>query len=571
MIVKRIRSGSLCLLLLFALLCGKDVLAAEPDYGASPAQTSAAAIGCDQANTAVADYFDLIRETEKHQPELVEALRRFPKGADIHNHLSGTMMPEVYIALGKADGDCYGPDRTAPAMYTIAAAGPSGACTDGFKPLAPADAADRQKIIRSLSMYQFDYPDIQAGHDQFFATFGRFGAISGSPCNTAPMLARLLQQAHRDTVSYVETMLSFQSQAVNTLTNLLRQKYPDNAPFEKGDNYAAMYDFLLSVGLKDAVAGAQNDITQYRNKTNALLRCGAAEKDPACGVSYAFLAAVNRNAARKDGSPDIAKIFTQTAFSMLLASTDSRVAGVNLLSGEDAAVSMQSFATQMQIFGYFHRILPSANIALHAGELTPCFVGTGNPALKDHLTGSLQAGAKRIGHGVSFAFLSDTDKAEIAGLMRDKNALVEIMFTSNAQILGVTGDSHPFRQYRRLGVPTAFSTDDEGVSHADYTGEWVYGFKRYGLTLADLKRLARESLQHSFISGDALWSDLAAEKTVDQCAGIALGRPDPPEPCRSFLAGNAKAREQWGYEARLSGYLQANGKKLGKWLGEAGR
>lgn len=571
MIGKRSAAGLLCLLLLFALPGGKDVRAVELDYGAPPAQASAVAISCGQANTAVVDYFDLIRETETHHPDLVEALRRFPKGADIHNHLSGTVMPEEYIALGKADGDCYGPDRTAPSMYTIAAAGPSGACTDGFKPLVQADAADRQKIVRSLSLYQFDYPDTQAGHDQFFATFGRFGAISGSPCNTAPMLARLLQQAHKDTVSYVETMLSFQSQAVNTLTNLLRQKYPDNASFEKGDNYAAMYDFLLSVGLKDAVAGAQNDITLFRNKTNALLRCGAAGRDPACGVSYAFLAAVNRNAARKDGSPDLAKIFTQTAFSMLLASTDSRVAGVNLLSGEDATVSMQSFASQMQIFGYFHKILPSANIALHAGELTPCFVGAGNPALKDHLAGSLQAGAKRIGHGVSFAFLSDTDKAEVAGLMRSKNALVEIMFTSNAQILGVAGDNHPFRQYRSLGVPTAFATDDEGVSHADYTGEWVYGFKRYGLTLADLKRLARESLQHSFISGDALWLDLAAEKTVDQCAGLPLGSPDPPEPCRSYLDGNAKARVQWDYEARLSGYLQANGKKLGKYLGGSGR
>lgn len=476
-------------------------------------------------------------------------------------------MPEDYIAMGKADNDCYGPDSTTTGMYTLAAAGASGVCGDGFKPLVAAGKTDLNNIMRSLSMYQFNYPDIQQGHDQFFSTFGRFSVVSGVPFNTPPMLVKLLRQANSDNVSYVETMTSFQSQAVNTLANLLRQKYPDSSYYLDSANYPVLYNFLLGVGLKDAVTGAQGDISMYVNKTNALLKCGTADRDPACGVSYTFLAAVNRNSALKDGSPDLAKIFTQTAFSMLLAATDSRVVGVNLLSGEDAAVSMESFDTQMQFFGYFHKSFPDVNIALHAGELTPCFIGNGNPALKDHLTGSLKAGAKRIGHGVSFAYLSDKDKAEVTALLKQDNALVEIMFTSNAQILGVAGNAHPFMLYYRSGVPVAFSTDDEGVSYANYTDEWIYGLKKYGLSGEDLQYLGRDSLQHSFIPGAVLWADPLMGIVVSQCAGLKPGIPNPPDPCKSFLAANAKARAQWDYEARLSGFWQSYGNTYGKYLG----
>jgi len=542
------------------LLAGVGLARASYAYDAgTPAVSSGTS--CTEANTAIHEYSNLIQRVKDAHPDLAEALRLFPKGADIHNHLSGAVMPEDYFAMGQADGDCYGPVGTDQSMYSLATADASGVCGKGFLPMTSAGDLDRARVFQSLSMYQYPYPDIQQGHDQFFATFGRFGIISGMPWNIGPLLAKLLRQAQDDRVSYVETMLSFQSQAINTLTGLLRQKYPDNSSYQESANFSAMYEFLVSVGLNDAVSGAQNDITQYVNRTNAVLNCGTSAPDPACSVSYAFLAAVNRNAVR-DGRPDLAKIFTQTAFSMLLATKERRVVGVNLLSGEDAAISMASFPDQMRIFSFFHDKFPAANIALHGGELTPCFVGADNPALKDHLTGSLKAGARRVGHGVSFAYLNAADRAEVAALMKKNDALVEIMFTSNAQILGVAGASHPFESYREFGVPIAFSTDDEGVSHADYTDEWIYGFLQYQLTGNDLQNLARESLEHSFISGGSLWANIGASQVVNQCAGIPPDSEILPEPCKSFLAGSAKASAQWDLEARLAKYFQFFGKVL---------
>lgn len=538
--------------------------------GRSPA-SAVPADSCTQENRAVQEYFALIDSVKRERPELVEVLTKFPKGADLHNHLSGTVMPEEYVALGSREGDCFGQDPHVPGMYTIAAATAPGSCGSGFKPLVQANAQERQQLIRSLSMYQFNdkgITSVQAGHDQFFAAFGRFDVVSGESGNMGPMIAKLLQQANAENVSHVETMISFQSAAVKRLADLLRQKYPDAATYLQSSNYPAMFDYLLNAGLKDVVAAAQKDAAVHVAKANAVLGCGTAAQDPACQVSFDFQAAVNRNSALKDGSADLPRIFTQTALSCLLANTEQRVVGVNLLSGEDLPVSMQSFATQMQFFSYFHDRFPQVNIALHGGELTPCFVDSDNPALKEHLTDSILAGAKRLGHAVSFTYLTDDDKAEVAALMKRANTLVEIPFTSNAQILGVSGVEHPFLLYfRKYGIPAAFATDDEGVSHADFTSEWIYAVSRYRLTYVEAVRLARSSIQYAFLPGKPLWQDVVTAKVTGLCAGETLGNPAPGEPCRRFIQSSAKAGAQWRYEARLSRFDREYGATLRKYLG----
>lgn len=516
---------------------------------------------CTAPNNAVTVYYDVIASAPA---ELKEVIRQFPKGADLHNHLSGSVMPEDYIAMGIANDYCYSTDSCDPAMLTIVAkTGTPAACPSGSNPLVQAGPADRQKLMMSLSMYQYNYPDIQSGHDQFFAAFNRFGAVSGTSGNTGIMLAKILQQANRDNILYVETMMSFQSRAVNNMANMLRQKYPDPSYYTGTSSYSEMFEFLMGSGLKDAVMAAKNDVAAYMSRTKDILRCGTPNQDPACNVSYAFLVQVNRNSSQ-GGNADLPKLFTQTAFSFFLVNMEKNVVGVNLVSGEDNPVSMQSFPTVMQFFTFFNKLFPNVNIALHGGELTPCFVGSGNPALKDHLTGSLNAGAKRIGHAISFAYLNNNDQDDVISLMKIKNSLVEVPFASNAQILGVAGDSHPFVLYFwKYGVPTAFATDDGGVSYATYTDEWVYAYRQYApFQYNEMVQLARYSLQHSFASGPSLWVDISQAKIVSQCAGVPLGIPNPPQPCRSFLANSEKASKQWNYEAALSNYTQKYGQYL---------
>ncbi len=548
---KRLKTGLLFLFLLgTALSAGCAGLSA--DRPSPAAQAPVAQTGCTQANTAVKDYFALINSAP---PELVKLMTLFPKGGDIHNHLSGTVMPEDYIAMGIAAGDCYDPQGYAVTKPPCSAAKP---------PLSQAGPAEREKLVDSFSMHAFSYPDIQSGHDHFFAAFGKFGVVSG--VNQGAMLAKLLQQGNADSVEYVETMMSFQSAAVSALAAMLQQKYPPAGPYYRSRRYfAEMYSYLRSLGLDQVAVAARTDITDYVSRTQSILGCATSAPAPACAVSYRFISAVNRNA-------DLPNMFTQTAFSFLLASTDDRVVGVNLLSGEDLPTSMQDFPSQMEIFSFYHAGFPQVNIALHAGEITPCFVGAGNPALKEHLTASLLAGAKRIGHGISFEFLDDQGKGEVVALMRQQDALVEVPMTSNAQILGIAGADHPFPQYFRSNrLPTAFSTDDEGVSYTDYTVEWLYAAQQYRLTYDELVALGRYSLQYSFLPGAPLWQDVRAGKTVEQCGNLVPGSPTLTEPCRSFLKQSEKAAIQWRHEADLARFDREYGDRFRHYLGGGSR
>ena len=556
------RGFALMLMLGWALLQGCAGPAMETVKSTLPAT-----VGCRQPNTAVKDYFDLVRSAP---PELAELVRLFPKGGDIHNHLSGSIMPEEYIEIGTGDRSCYGPDSHKPAWFAIRPySGAPDDCLPGDVPLAQAGPADREKLLRSLSMYRFSYPDIQSGHDQFFDTFSRFTAVSNPDRNVAPMLVKLLKQASRENVSYVETMVSFRSAAVGNLANRLSQQFPDTAQFRDSRNYPAMYTALQGAGLHDLVADAGQDIARYDQQVKTLLGCGTARQDPACDVVYAFQSTVNRNSSLTDQSADLPKVFTQTAFSILLARNDPRVVGVNLLSGEDLSVSMDNFATEMAFFSYFHDRFPRVNIALHGGEITPCFVGTGNQALKSHLTGPIRAGAKRLGHAVSFTYLAKEDQEEVAALMKRNNTLVEMLFTSNAQILGVTGEEHPFTDYfRKYGVPVALATDDEGVSYADYTTAWLYAILKYRLTYDEAVRLGRSSIQYSFLPGAPLWTDMGGTKIASPCAGLEPGvAVAGGSACAAFLQGNIKADTQWDYEAKLGRFDKEHGRSFRQYLG----
>jgi len=83
------------------------------------------------------------------------------------------------------------------------------------------------------------------------------------------------------------------------------------------------------------------------------------------------------------------------------------------------------------------------------------------------------------------------------------------------------------------------ATDDPGVSRGDLTTEFQRAVEDQKLGYRELKRLARNSLQYSFIEGESLWKNGRYEAYV--CG----------KSCDAFIAKNAKAREQWRLERRL--------------------
>ena len=126
-----------------------------------------------------------------------------------------------------------------------------------------------------------------------------------------------------------------------------------------------------------------------------------------------------------------------------------------------------------------------------------------------------------------------------------KKIAVEINLTSNAITPGIVGAEHPLALYRAAGVPVTLSADDEGVFRIDLTHEYVRAVTEQHLSYLDLKEIARNGLEYSFLPGASLWQDGDYRRIVPACAQARSPA------CAAFLAGSEKARLQQQLETEL--------------------
>jgi adenosine deaminase len=84
------------------------------------------------------------------------------------------------------------------------------------------------------------------------------------------------------------------------------------------------------------------------------------------------------------------------------------------------------------------------------------------------------------------------------------------------------------------------------------THEYLRAVEEYGISYKELKRMARNSLEHSFLPGASLWSDTKSFRVVSACAGMKASAA-----CQRFLDGSERAREQWKLEGELVGFERA--------------
>jgi adenosine deaminase len=82
------------------------------------------------------------------------------------------------------------------------------------------------------------------------------------------------------------------------------------------------------------------------------------------------------------------------------------------------------------------------------------------------------------------------------------------------------------------------------------TREYERAVLEQGLDYVTLKKMARTSLEHSFLPGASLWTDGHRFIPVRECAA---DRPTavPAGACTKFLNGSEKAREEWRLEHRF--------------------
>jgi adenosine deaminase len=465
----------------------------------------------------------IFSELRKDPLRLDAFLRRMPKGADLHNHLSGSVYAESYLAWAANDGLCLDPGTKSLQPPSL----PPTSCRDkGWRQATEAmtDPLLYRQVIDAWSMRGFR-PAVENGHDRFFDTFGRFGPAAKA--HLGDMLAEAANRAAAEHVSYLELMITADKGMSSEIGKRTGWSDPETTRRK-----------LIAAGIFQAVSTARRTLVEEERKAAAAMHCGTTAATPGCKVTLAYICQISRN------SP-LGQVFGQLLAAFETARVEPRVVGLTLVQAEDGAAAMANFPIHMGMLDYLHRLYPEVHITLHAGELAPGLVPP--EGLRFHVRESIRTGhAERIGHGVDVMY--EDNPEELLAEMARKGTMVEICLTSNDTILGIKGSRHPLSLLLAAGVPVALASDDAGVSRTSLSDEYRKAVEEQGLAYPQLKEMARTSLQHAFRAGRGLWKSVRGTATVDECRADTPGAGEPTAGCRDFLRNSAKAQLQWQLE-----------------------
>ena len=488
-------------------------------------------------------------------------LVQMPKGGDLHMHFSGSVYAERFLEDARADLMCANPVTKTLATNdgTTRSIPPKPVCGEGKVRAEQAfsDQSLYDALVDSFSMRSFVPSAGVSGHDQFFATFARF-----DPTNTAgarhggEWLDEIVRRASAQNEQYLEIMHTPDLGRAIAAAQALRwptEPYTvtaydqDVTGTSEAELAAARRTLLAKPEFAKAVEADRAEFATILADRGQREQCGTAMEQAGCKVTVRFLFQVLR-------ANEPALTFAQTLIGFEIAEKEAeaaesapQVVGINFVQPEDGRMAMAEYTRQMRMIGYLHAYYPRVHLSLHAGELAEGLVRP--EGLRFHIRQAIEvAHAERIGHGVDV--MEEDGAAELLEEMATRHVMTEINLTSNDVILKVTGDHHPLPLYLSAGVPVALSTDDEGVSRIDLTHEYVRAASEFHLGYLDLKRMARTSLEHSFLPGKSLWR--TPEDFTTMMSGCDSRREsNAGAECEEYLRRNARAAEQWELERRF--------------------
>ncbi|HEY3987724.1 MAG TPA: adenosine deaminase [Acidobacteriaceae bacterium] len=140
-------------------------------------------------------------------------------------------------------------------------------------------------------------------------------------------------------------------------------------------------------------------------------------------------------------------------------------------------------------------------LTAHAGETTG----------PESIWGALNIGAERIGHG-----LSAQHDAELMEVLAERQVPIEICITSNVR----TGccaslPEHPVRRYFDSGLMITLNSDDPTLFSSNLLGEYRLAEDEFQFTQEQLRELAANSIEASFLPPDRKVAVLRAIEAVD--------------------------------------------------------
>ncbi|MDR0306823.1 MAG: hypothetical protein LBI42_08300 [Chitinispirillales bacterium] len=441
-------------------------------------------------NTAkTAEYLESIQDKEVL---LRQFFAQMPKGADLHNHLTGSVYAETYYELACVDslwvdtlsGKLY--DKNTKDTISLFRLLPDHIHSNHALQVKLID----KWSVRNFHSYNYNIPQ----DEHFFNTFGLFGAATGK--NMVALIDELKKRAVHENVQYLEIMGTSPSVSDGKINTAM------------GDStyYRRKNDSLLS-------AINSTDTNQIRNVISAIVNEMNSKKawkdegrvygnyiDSLDSASIEDTNLVTRYLSYASRNSDPLKVLAQLHIGFMASSDSSnKVVGVNIVSAENSEISMAHYTAHMLMFSVLNSVYPNVKTTLHAGELT---MGLVKPEkLSSHIAQAVYiAKADRVGHGVDIAF--EQSSSALLKHMRENSIPVEINLTSNEFILGVKDDAHPIILYIKAEVPLIISTDDAGILRTNLAEQYVLLVRRYGLTYYQIKQMVRNSIRYSFLKDD---------------------------------------------------------------------
>src|SRR5258707_10504791 len=290
--------------------------------------------------------------------QLRHFLLGMPKGAGLHNHLSGAVYAESWIRAAAEDHLCVDLAKLAFAKPLPSAdrAAEHVAYDEGKVPAATAykDQHVFDALVDAFSMRGFVPSPGVTGHDHFFDAFAKFGGTDHR--HLGEWIDEVATRAAGQNEQYLELMHTPEF----THTAILAGQIDWHDDFER------MRKDLLERGLREDVAPASaalNEAEALRRKRELCDQQDAA----ACRVQVRYLCQVLRGLPKQT-------VFAQTLLCFETASADGRFVGINLVMPEDGYTAMNDYALHMRIVSFLHAFYPKVHLSLHAGEIAPGFV-----------------------------------------------------------------------------------------------------------------------------------------------------------------------------------------------------
>lgn len=108
---------------------------------------------------------------------------------------------------------------------------------------------------------------------------------------------------------------------------------------------------------------------------------------------------------------------------------------------------------------------------------------------------AINIGAERIGHA-----LAAQHDAELMEVLARKQIPLEINITSNIKTGCCSGfEEHPVKEYFESGLMITLNSDDPPMFGSDLLGEYVLAQERYGFTMDQMRELAANAVEASFL------------------------------------------------------------------------